>query len=322
MRIDPAIAALQRDPSLQRQAQDSMIAACRNWRDRPPVAAMMAELERFGAGAALDQCPALHRTFHGDGPDDAILNDLLRRICAVLHDQPFAQPPFRHGFDGQVSTLLLARAGRAHLVLHGCEPGEWRHDSAHFSHAVRFERVLAGQAQARLVRRVIPGVGRPLDVEPITLSPGARLALPLDEQALQILQVERRLVCLRLHRLAADAGPSRCHALADGRLLHQSAGDMASSRCEMMLALLGRMQRVDAAPHMAAVAVGPGDASVRWQALRECLALDSGAGFAALSAMARDAADPLCDPAGALRAQLVEQHPQLLRLENADAARA
>lgn len=93
---------------------------------------------------------------------------------------------------------------------------------------------------------------------------------------------------------------------------------MAASRQEMMLAILGRMKRTEAAPEMAALAQDKAaDESLRWQALRECLALDSGTGFVALAMLARDAADPLCGPAGALRARLVEAHPQLLLLENA-----
>ena len=48
---------------------------------------------------------------------------------------------------------------------------------------------------------------------------------------------------------------------------------------------------------------------------RECLALDTAAGFRALATLARLADDPLACPAGALRAQLVEAHPQLLSLE-------
>jgi hypothetical protein len=82
-----------------------------------------------------------------------------------------------------------------------------------------------------------------------------------------------------------------------------------------MLALLGRMGRKDAAPAMAAMAREAGPENLRWQALREALALDAGEGFRALSGVARAADDPLAMPAGALRAQLVEAHPELLALE-------
>lgn len=83
----------------------------------------------------------------------------------------------------------------------------------------------------------------------------------------------------------------------------------------MMLALLGRMERTDAAPEMAALAREKGRDALRWQALRESLALDTAEGFAALVDVSRDQNDPLCATADALRAQLVAQYPQLLELE-------
>ena len=82
-----------------------------------------------------------------------------------------------------------------------------------------------------------------------------------------------------------------------------------------MLALLGRMRRAEAAPTMAAMAREAGPDGLRWQALREALALDTAEGFRALCHVARASDDPLAMPAGALRAQLVEAHPELLALE-------
>ena len=104
---------------------------------------------------------------------------------------------------------------------------------------------------------------------------------------------------------------TREFALADGALIHQAAGNPRDSRVEMMLALLGRMGRSDAAPLAAAIAREPGSAGMRWQALREALALDTLAGMRALAALA---ADELHQPASALRAQLVTLHPQLAEI--------
>jgi hypothetical protein len=85
----------------------------------------------------------------------------------------------------------------------------------------------------------------------------------------------------------------------------------------MMLSLLGRMKRREAAPLMAAIAEEDGPDALRWEALREALALDTAAGFAALCRVARAPLDPLAEPAGALRAQLVKMHPELLALKEA-----
>ena len=315
MRIDPALAAMRRNPALQRRAQAAMIAAGDEWRRGPATAALLADLDRFGAGAPLEACPALDALFIG-GAAQVLASALCRCLAGVLEQEPFGHPPFRHGFDGQVSTLLLARAGRAHLVLHSREPGRWDFASARYGDALRYETVLAGKATASVVRvRGEPG-RRTFSSERVELAAGTRLALDLSCEALQIGNVERRLIALRLHRFDARPRPSREYALADGALLLQSAGDMRASRHETMLALLGRMGRREAAPEIAALACEPGDDSLRWQALRECLALDTAEGFRALSHVARAAGDPLAGPAGALRAQLVEAHPQLLVLED------
>ncbi|MGB3379361.1 MAG: hypothetical protein WBA55_11395, partial [Allopontixanthobacter sediminis] len=58
-----------------------------------------------------------------------------------------------------------------------------------------------------------------------------------------------------------------------------------------------------------------GSDHLRWQALCECLALDTATGFSALCVIARDAGDTLSDRASSLRAQLIEAHPQLAEFE-------
>jgi len=289
-----------------------MVAACDAWRAAPEVAPALAEFERYGAGAPLAACPALRRVFSDDGAAPRLVATLVRSFCAALASEPFGHPPLRHGFERGVSTMLLARSGRAQLVLHGREPGSWTFDCVGLSDAERHEAVLAGAAEARVVRRTVPsGAFAQL---PLVLHAGTRLALDLTGEALQILHVDRRLVSLRLHRRAAIPGPAYEHALADGALRHQSAGDIRVSRHEAMLALLGRMQRGEAAATMAAIAREPGDGSLRWQALRECLALDAETGFAALCDIAGAADDPLAVPAGSLRAQLIDTHPELAAL--------
>src|SRR5688572_8675651 len=152
MRIDPAIAAMRHDPALQRRAQAAMIAASDEWRREPPVIALLADLERFGAGEPLDDCRALDSLFTLATCPGDLIAPLCDRLAGVLEREPFGHPPFRHGFDGKVGTLLLARAGRAQLILQAREPGRWDHHSAGYSDAVRYEAVLAGSAHARVAR--------------------------------------------------------------------------------------------------------------------------------------------------------------------------
>ena len=182
-----------------------------------------------------------------------------------------------------------------------------------FSDAERRDAVIAGCAEARLTSRGTDGA---LAHEDAALATGSRLALDLSREALFVSRVERRLATLRLSRTAANPGPVREHDLASGELLYQAAGAIAHSRQELMIALLARMKRREAAPAIAAVAAGSGPDALRWEALREALALDTVRGFAALSELARSPGDPLAPPAAALRAQLVEAHPQLLALED------
>ena len=315
MRIDPAIAALRRDRAPQRRAQAATTAACEAWRGLPEAHEMLADFQRYADGLPLASCPTLLAAFVEEDPAPSLTTALVRGLCRALALEPFGHPPFRHGYDRGSATLLLARRGRAQLVLHASEPGTRAFDTAAFSDAERHEAVLAGEARGRMVHR--HGQFGRLALQALVLTPGARLTLDLREQALQLLKIERRLVSLRLHRSARSPEPSREYDLGTGALLRQAAGDIRASRHEAMLALLGRMRCLDAAPVMAAIARERGDASLRWQAMRECLALDTAAGFAALSKLARAGDDPLAAPAAALRAQLIEAHAELRALEPA-----
>ena len=316
MPSDPLIAALRSDPAPQRRAQAAMIEVCREWHEDRQVAPVLAELKRFGSGAAIDACPELLRIFTEPDAAERFVCGFSAHFSRALRETPLGHLSLRHGFDGTCSTLLLSRAGRAHLVLAAREPGRQNPRAVTFSDALRYEAITAGEARAVIVRRCEEaGSDARLYEEKIALGTGARLALDCRAEALLVERVERRLVTLRLHRQAGDPLPSTEHDRATGRLVLQSCGDLSISRRETMVTLLGRMDRAEAAPVLAEMALEPGDASLRWQALRECLALDTAHGFVALCTLACDAADPLAGDAGALRAQLIETHPQLAALE-------
>ena len=314
MRVDPAIAALRHDRTPLLQAQAAMFAAREAWRGRPRVAPVLAEVEQFGRGIGLSACPALAALFVGGVEAAGFADDFCAVFTGALTRESSGQLPFRHAFDGVVSTLLLARAGTARLTLVAQEPGEYATTSALFSEAERHDAVIAGAAVARLTTH---GPNGAYQHERVRLSAPSRLTLDLQRQTLFVEAVERPLVTLRLHRTAPLPGPVREHSLADGALLQLSAGEMRQSRHEMMLAVLGRMRRRAAAPVMAELACEDGPDTLRWEALRQALALDTAGGFAALSRIACSATDPLAPPAAALRAQLVEVHPELLQFEEA-----
>ncbi len=314
MRVDPAIAAMRRDRTKLGKAQSAVFDAARRWTGDARVAPILADFAIFARGASLFDCPRLAEMFE-PGEQAREFADLFvsAQCCAVAAEQ-FAQVPFRHAYDGRMATLMLAQHGSARLSLVSYEPGRHGGGSLVFSDSVRHEAVLAGEGRAtRTLRRTDGTFVR----DDLGLDADARIALDLTNHALFVHHVERRLVCLRLSRDNPDPRPTREYDPASGALRREASGSARLSRHEAMLALLGRMKRIDAAPVMAEMACEPGPDSLRWEALRECLALDTATGFAALTALARAAGDPLAHPAGALRAQLIEAHPQLLQLEDA-----
>ncbi len=328
MKHHPAIASLRNDHAPQIAAQEAMVRACKDWRREPEAGAMLEEIERFGAGAPLEKCPTLEQMFTDAGCAARIARSLVSHLADALRDAPLGHPPMRHAFNGKMSTLLVLARGRAQLLLQAKEPSLAPAPKAggavpgrpaasvSFSDGERYEVVIAGRARANIVRRSeVAGSDVTLHEEPIVLEPGACLAFDCRTEALVVEEVRTRLVTLRLECAAADPAPTRQFERATGRLLGQSCGDLETSRREMIIALLGRMERTEAAPDLARVACEQGDLSLRWQALRECLALDTATGFTALSDLAARTGDPLAADAGALRAQLIETYPQLQSLE-------
>lgn len=317
MRVDPAIAALREDGAAQHGARDAVERAASGWRARPAVAAALAELDGYGRGASLGDCPALARSLSGLSAARLLVDPLMRGLTGALAGRPLAHVPFRHQLVEGMAVLQLARAGRATLSLIQYAPVEAAAAprSVCFTDGERREICLAGRADAR---RVIRGghhkTKAELKFEAASIAPGSTLAFAGRDETKIVDRVAAPLTLLRLSRQPEAPLPSLEYRLGDGALLHRAAGDCRESRIELILSLLGRMERRDAVPAMLALARG-GSNSLRWQALRECLALDSPAGFGALARIARDATDPLHIPAAALHADLRTRHPQLAQAE-------
>ena len=326
MHIHPDIAALRGDDAPQRGAQAALIRVAGAWRKGRQVAEVLGDLHAFATCRSLAECGALSALFDEESDAAARLaGDFVSLFTAALSTQPLGHVPFRHFTDGTVSTLLLARSGAVTLSLVATDGDGLaaRPDpvTVDFSPSEVWERVLAGNAVAELVEcrpvdaRHGPDREAQLHRKPIVLAPGRIICRAASRQALLLRTVEGRLVTLRLQRRRPEAGPTREYRLDDGRLVHQATGTPQESRTELVMALVARMGRADAAPHIAAIAQAEdGAAGLRWQALRECLALDTASGFAALSTIARRTGDPLAAAAGALRSQLVETHPVLEEL--------
>lgn len=312
--------ALRADDTPQRQIQQRLVDQAAVWRQSGAAAQLEAELPRLASGHALEELSALRALFTPGDPTAAnLVREMTDWLLGELGSAPLGQVPLRHQCDRALATLVLARCHGANLALQAIDGAglalKQAAQSVTFAANESWEHVLSGSAAVELVRTIghRPG-GMELERTDVTLCTGSIM----HRRGRQVAQIFKRvpgvMVLLKLQRPDASHEPSREYALDDGRLLHQAAASPRDSRLELAVALLGRMGRTDAVPLLASMAEESGTPHLRWQALRESLALDSGAGFAALSAIARRSDDPLAAPAGALRAQLLEDYPQLAKV--------
>ena len=316
MLAHPAIAALRSDDAPQRRAQAALGAALEQWRSTPMVRTAEVELARWSYGADLEDLPLLSALFAEGDAAARFVSALVGVILQELTRDPFGQSPLRHYIDDAVASVTVLRHGTTVLTLQAIDGlalgRKVAPASVRFVPCETWEKVLAGSAAAERIALSGPRPGGvQLDRQPLAIDDGSVLHRRGQVEALLLHLVPTTLVTLRLQRRTACSDITREYALEDGALLHQAAGTPRDSRLELTAALLGRMGRRDAAPLLAAMAEERGNVSLRWQVLRECLALDTGKGFATLCRIARDDADPLAAHAGALRAQLIEAHPQL-----------
>lgn len=316
MHIGTALRALREDDLAQRQAQKEIEAVARNWREQPLMRQIEQELERFGKGAPWQECTMLSALIGNVEAAAGLIDTLSEPLGRVLEAHPFAHVPMRHQYSNGTALLQLAQVGPAVLVLLAydesvavAEP-----QTVSFSDVERHEIVLAGAADLRIAELVQDhGDRAAIDCEPCRVTAGE--AMHFDSSMARICErIHGRMVVLRVARSPLQPGPSRAFRLSDGALVHRASGERVESQREMAMAVLGRMGRVDAAPLLADL-TQEGSDHFRWQALRECLALDTATGFAALGRIASDTQDPLAGHAGALRAQLLEAFPQLARIE-------
>ena len=316
MQLHPEIRALLEDPARLRAQQAVHSAAYDGWRKAPQGSALFAAFAAFAAGTPLSALPDLAALFDGSGTARALVTGLARALLPAFGEAPFGQVPLRHSSSRAATTVLLAREGEASLTLVALDGAGLERQcattTAAFAAAEEWDVVLAGSGAGRLVEhRGAPG----LVAHPLTFEPGLALGRDAAREALLLDRAEGTLLLLRLRRARPGPQPVQEFDIASGAMIHQSAATARESRTEIAVALLGRMGRKDAAPVLAELARNAARSDmVRWQALRECLALDTLTGFQTLDGLARLAGDPLARAAGALRAQLIEQHPVLQEL--------
>ncbi|NVE94537.1 hypothetical protein [Altererythrobacter lutimaris] len=316
MRIDPEIAALRADPAAQRRAQNAMDHTVQDWKSLPELTPILQQFARYAAGDALEALSDLRALVSSAGAARSFIDTWSCRHVAGLRDEPLAQIPYRYSYSaGYGSMQLLAEHGATLSIAmyeQLAEPAE--PTSAIFSDREQHEIVVAGQGEG-LFSRLDPATGA-LRSDRSTVSEGASFHFDCNREMRQWISVEGRLVLLQLSRTPEQANPTRELRLSDGALLMQSDGDKRVSQSSMALAVLGALGRSDAVPAMQRLAAS-GPAHLRWEAVRQMIALDAFSGIAALDRIAADESDELAAPAAQLAQQLRAQYPTLRKGEAA-----
>jgi len=311
MRVAEELTALRSNRALQRRTQAEMDRALADWTGTAEVKALNRELAAYSLGAPLNSLAILAGLLHSFDQAD----QFTRRVCDIvlrpLRSNPLAQVPFQHSFSNGFMTIRLASAGGAALSLLCYEE---RSDlaapaSASFADRDLHEIVVAGEASA-LVHRIQP-TGK-IETQGIRLAPGACCHTAAQSMSRQLVAVRGRIVVLQLARTPDRPGPTREISLSNGALVHQACGDKAASQAEMALAVLGAMKRKDALEAMA-ITARAGPAHLRWEAIRQVLALDPVEGMHLLASAGSDEQDELRAPAQALHRRLARQYPELLK---------
>ncbi len=290
-------------------AQPLTDAALARWRSRADVAAAVAALVQFDAGAALEDVPALARLFTDSSAAADWAGGLIGPLAQALVAEPLAQVPLGHASTPGLARLRLASHGRAGLTLVAYARRKRAVPvSALFEDGMAHDIVVAGAGTALVHQHDATR----LTSREVALTPGVRLTRSGVHDTRQIIAVKRPLLVLQLTCEAARPSPSREIALADGRLIKTISGCKQASQQMMALAVLGALGHAAAGPVMARLARDQAtERDLRWEALRQCLAMDARAGLGLLDALAGDQADTLSAPAAALQRQLRERRPDL-----------
>ncbi|HUD29420.1 MAG TPA: hypothetical protein VMQ93_11155 [Novosphingobium sp.] len=316
MELRGALVGLRQNDIEWERGQRALARALAAWRAEPVVGPVLRAMQRFGDGAPLDRCAALAQLF--DGPaarGHAFADSLVAAGIAALDGHPLGQLPLLHGSRDAAPMLVLAQSGGATLALAGYDGTVLaalpRPLTARFRPVETWKRVLAGTGQADHVLRGDRQGGVPLEVRRATLVAGEVFHCFGPRETREVRQVDGAMVVLSLERELDGAGPVRELAREDGALVHQASARPQDSRDELAMALLGRMKRIDAVPQMARLALGGGGDAMRWQALREVIALDVLAGVELLAQIAADPEDSLAAQAAALLPALLRSRPEL-----------
>ena len=311
MQVHPEIAALRSDRFAQRCIQARMQAALSGWKRSEQVAQLAEDLAQYGAGAEISRCPSLAPIVSAHGDALALVNGWQAAMLGALNCEPLGEIPHIYRYSPGLSRMQLLASGRAALSVMAYErreaPAPAIPATALFVDGESYEVVLAGSASGTL-HELDAGAAHPATVtsEPVHWTAGDRIILRNGECARQVTQVEGCMVVLQLTRTPPKPRPTREFRLSDGALLRRASGDKAASQRLMALAVLGAMEHAPARQAMSARALDRSeDSDVRWEAVRQALALDTAEGMGLLADIEARTGDPLQCAAADLHEQLL-----------------
>ncbi len=284
------------------------------WRARPVTRSVAQDLKRYGAGVDVRDCANLHALVNDLAKAQAFTLSLIQTILPALRAHALGEAPFRFKNSQGLATLQLMESGGATVSLAAYEPlaSEETPSSALFSDREVHEIALGGEA---LVAQHRFGAGGTLSSEPMPWFAGHTSAQAAQTEARQVLRVERTLLLLQLIREPERPAPTRLVDLSSGETLRIASGDKSASQAVMALSVLGALGECGALEIMEKTALNAREnPDVRWEAARQCLALDAARGLALLVKLAGYAADPLAKPAASLKTQLLSAQPELRAL--------
>lgn len=314
MHVHPDLAALQSDPASQRRIEARMKAALADWRSGEQSKVLGREIAHYGAGIELAACPALDALFTDQQGAYLFAADWISTILHVLRGEPLAEVARDYRWSQGLSSMQLLRSGNAALSLVAYErrPTD---DALHpetvmFVDSQSHELVLAGSASGTFHRR--NSMGAKIRTTAKRWTVGDQIVLTGPQTARQIVQVDGAMLVLRLTRAPERPCPASEYRLSDGTLLQSASGDKGASQRLMALAVLGAMDHAPALEVMAGRALDlDEDLDVRWEGVRQLLAMNTARGLAVLHSLGNDARDPLHKPASDLARDLLASQPAL-----------
>ncbi|RVT43931.1 hypothetical protein [Sphingobium algorifonticola] len=248
--------------------------------------------DMLGRAEAMKSAASVARMLRPWMQDCRWLDTVIADQIARMRADPLHLPPARASRAGLQRHLVLARLPRLSLaivLLPAAAMTGQDEAPVHFSGQRTLTHVLAGAPlHATLFMRDAHGIAR--QQEDIGVLPGSMLELDERRQSARIRPGPRPVAVLRAAIADDDPPLATSHDPASGMVIARASREEEAARTLMLLSLLRVSGRRDAAA-LFETATQARHPHQRWAAMREYLAVDTGAALPRLQDMARRDAD-------------------------------